>query len=340
MEDLSGDNRVTLAVFTRLHRRGEIGRWWDTMHLNTVPTQVGRYHLGALVQADDDIHIYRATDLQTSQPVRLALLDQTPYTAGGQLSPTRQQFTVEAAEAQVLEAGTWQAYSFLVLAAPSADPEIVATPANALRPPITLWVRVRPFAAAFALVLATLVGLHIWDGVDSTHDEATTAQGPLFWGGAPGVSLSLIPTRTPRPAPTQAVRIAPQPLPTVIVPQVAQADVSENIVSVERIPITEPEPLTITVVDAAPPADTPAATPAPRPTTRPATTLRTQPGNAAPIVQAPRSAPAPAPVYRPPSVPSTAPRPAPVLPPKQPPAQPATGSWAAPVKAPNAWKRD
>lgn len=195
---------------------------------------------------------------------------------------------------------------------------------------VSLWVRVRPFVAAFILVSVSFIGLHIWDQIGTLNEGSASSAQPARpvalerrpTSAAPTpASLALRATAprataTPPPAP-------PTPLPTVaifptggitpIIPEVVQ-------ITTQDLVITILEPTLAPTATAEPTARPPVR---PRVPTVPAAPVLPRPPAVAPVVPTARPVVTRPPVVVPPPPPPTA------LPP----------AWRAPVQTPGNWTR-
>ncbi len=150
--------------------------------------QIGRYQVIEARPARPGLFLARVHDTATGEAARLLLL------LPDELEPeTRALLASLAVHAPLAEAATEGDYAYLALP-PSADttPEMAALiPATLapLPPPTPFLIRIRPFAAAFVLVLACLLGLQIADNLAWQQQSLETVQAPSDWGGgSPGIA--------------------------------------------------------------------------------------------------------------------------------------------------------
>ncbi|MFN8483083.1 MAG: hypothetical protein U0768_08550 [Anaerolineae bacterium] len=324
--------------------------------------RVGHYRVIEARPARPGLFVARVQDAATGEAARLLLL------LPDELEPeTRALLASLAVRAPLAEAATEGEYAYLALP-PSVDgtPEMAALVPGPLPPLTPLWVRLRPFAAAFVLVLACLAALQVFDNLAWQQNSQNVAQGPGdYWGGGSGalgnapvspfgesgsggdttagvqpgggiIPLSPIGRQgggiVPTPAEPGGIALAPPVIPGAV-PQAAAAEL--------------PATATPTATAAPTQTATPAPTATPTRTAAPAVrqsipplnqpqSIPPQPVYRAPVQQyVPQAYTAPQNSYRPPTSGGYRP-PAPPAPSRPPSAAPA---WSAPVKQPSSWLR-
>lgn len=329
----------------------------DVRHLE----QVGHYRVIEARPARPGLFVARVQDSVTGESARLLLL------LPDELEPeTRALLASLAVRAPLAEAATEGDYAYLALP-PSVDgtPEMLALLPGPLPPLTPLWVRLRPFAAAFVLVLACLAALQVLDNLAWQQSNPAAQRPGDYWGGG-SAALSVVPT-TPSSRPAgSAATTSSAPPDGAIIPMSPFGRQGGGVVPAPAEPdgIAIAPPLIAGAVPQAAAAElpataTPTATPAPTGTATPAPTV-TPTRTAVPVARqyvAPVSQPQyipPQPVYRAPvgpyvpqqyAAPSSGYRPPASggytpLGGSRPPAPPsAAPSWSAPVKQPSGWFR-